>query len=86
MAAARTCDGPGPDGRGCGRNLDSENPLVLKLYLTPILPNKKRQDHGAYSAHADIGSCCSAKVIKGGMSWTQRKSPKEKGLASRLRA
>ena len=70
----------------CGTEIDAEaNPIIAKLFLSPVVRGKSRTDHGSYSASMDIGQCCSFAVLKG-KKWRKRQSRKEYQDGRRLRA
>lgn len=51
--------------------------IVGKLMYTPLLPGKGANAfHNRYSHHLDVGTCCSAKLLKG-FNWTPRVSKAE---------
>lgn len=50
----------------CGR---PTNRLVAKLFLAP---RNGRNDHSNYTAHADIGECCAARITEQ-FKWQKRK-------------
>lgn len=70
MAKATTCD-------VCGKVTDEENPVLTKLYLSPVNGFKAKDQHSNYSAHMDVGKCCLVKV-KGLGKWQKRKTRQKK--------
>lgn len=42
----------------CGSSITEKNPVIAKLFMSPILKSRSRADHGSYSRHCDIGQCC----------------------------
>lgn len=39
--------------------------IVGKLTFIPVIPGITRSAHSNYSHHADVGSCCKDKLMKG---------------------
>lgn len=76
MASTRTCD-------SCQAVITDANPIVIKLFLTPVKPGQARANHGEYNAHADIGKCCAEKTL--GIKWQKRKTRKVKSNGRKLR-
>lgn len=74
----RTCD-------WCYTLIDEDNPIIAKLFLSPVVRGRTRTDHGSYSASMDIGQCCSEKVIKG-HHWSKRQVRKDYNNGRKLRA
>lgn len=70
---------------GCGKSITAENPIIAKLYFSPVLKTRARTDHGSYSRHADIGLCCSAKIVKG-IDWRMRQTREDYHNGRRLRS
>jgi hypothetical protein len=76
MAATRVCD-------SCRTEIADDNPVVFKLYLTPVLPGKLSQHHGHYTASMEIGRCCADKFLK--LHWTKRRTQEDYHRDRRLR-
>lgn len=70
MARVATCD-------MCGKTTDEDNPVVTKLYLSPVNGFKAKDQHSSYSAHMDVGKCCLVKVNALGK-WQKRKTRAKK--------
>lgn len=56
--------------------------IVAKMYLSP--KNGHKNDHSNYTAHADVGECCGAKVLAD-VRWVKRvrQAPKPKTAKKR---
>lgn len=46
----------------CGKPTER---IVAKIYFTPTIPGVQKAVHSNYSHHADVGTCCSTRVVKG---------------------
>jgi hypothetical protein len=77
MASVRLCD-------SCKKEITEANPVVTKLFLTPVKPGTARAGHGDYSAHADVGQCCAKKMLEM-VKWQKRVSGKAKSNGRKLR-
>lgn len=78
MASVRVCD-------SCQAPITETNPVITKLFLTPVRPGSAKADHGAYTAHADIGECCKERILGGGIKWQKRKPRRVKANGRKLR-
>lgn len=77
MATRRTCD-------HCNRDITDKNPVITKLFMAPIKAGQTRNTHSDYSAHMDIGQCCTLWLRQLGQ-WQRRKTRKENSNGKRLR-
>lgn len=75
MSAHRECD-------SCGRKITEQNPIVMKLFMIPVLPGQPAK-HSSYTHHMDVGKCCYQKTVD--WKWQKRKTRKESNQSRQLR-
>lgn len=77
MAHRLTCD-------MCGTEITRANPVVAKLFITPVLPGKTVSHHSEYTGSQDVGKCCFSAALKIG-TWQRRRSRTDSHNRKRLR-
>jgi hypothetical protein len=67
----------------CGKVTNEDNPVIAKLFLTPVLEGRSRADHSGYTGHMTIGLCCKEKILP--MNWKKRQTRTEYHNGRKLR-